>query len=206
MDSQEHLKAITDIRSMMERSSRFISLSGLSGVSAGIFALCGAYAAYIKLNSVNGITRLLDHDAFMDTVIYLLFDASIVLILSIVAGIALTVRNSKKKGVKIWDATTKRLLINLLIPLVVGGLFCVILLYHGLVALIAPATLIFYGLGLINASKYTLNDVRYLGICEIILGLIGSLYIHNGLLFWASGFGYLHIVYGIIMYLKYERN
>ena len=205
MDSQEHLKALTDIRSMMERSSRFISLSGLSGIVAGIFALCGAYMAYTKLHSLNGIYRMLDRETFMEVVIYLLVDATIVLAASITFGVVFTVRNSKKKGVKIWDATAKRLLINLLIPLVTGGFFCLILLYHGLVGFVAPASLIFYGLSLINASKYTLNDIRYLGFCEIILGLVASVYIGYGLYFWAAGFGVLHIVYGAVMYFKYER-
>ena len=203
MDSQEHLKAITDIRTMMERSSRFISLSGLSGVCAGIFALCGAAVAYIKLNSFNGTYERFE---LKNTIIYLLLVASVVLTLSVATGIALTVRNSKKKGVKIWDATIKRLLINLMIPLMAGGFFCLSMLYHGFVGFVAPATLIFYGLTLINASKYTLNDIRYLGICEIILGLMASVYIHNGLLFWAVGFGVLHIIYGTVMYFKYERN
>lgn len=204
-DSKEHLQTITDIRSMMERSSRFISLSGLSGIFAGIFALCGAYAAYIKLNSLNGIYRLLNDSAFMDVVVFLLVDAFVVLLASVAVGIMLTIRSSKKKGIKIWDTTSKRLLINLLIPLITGGLFCLVLLSHGLVGLVAPSSLLFYGLALINASKYTLNDIRYLGICEIALGLIASLYIGYGLLFWAAGFGVLHIVYGAVMYYKYER-
>lgn len=207
MNSQEHLKAITDIRSMMERSSRFISLSGLSGICAGLFALSGATMAYLKLNSFDsGSYRSLERNELMDTIVYLISIAAVVLILSVSTGILLTVRNSKKKGVKIWDATVKRLLINLMIPLITGGLFCLIMLYHGIIGLVAPATLLFYGLALINASKYTLNDVRYLGILEIILGLIASIYIHNGLLFWAIGFGVLHIIYGTVMYFKYERN
>lgn len=205
MDSQEHLKALTDIRSMMERSSRFISLSGLSGIVAGVFALCGAYMAYTKLHSLNGVYRMLDRETFMEVVVFLLVDAAIVLAASITFGVVFTVRNSKKKGVKIWDGTAKRLLINLLIPLVTGGFFCLILLYHGLVGFVAPVSLIFYGLGLINASKYTLNDIRYLGFCEIILGLAASVYIGYGLYFWAAGFGVLHIVYGAVMYFKYER-
>lgn len=205
-NSKEHLQTITDIRSMMERSSRFISLSGLSGIFAGIFAIVGAYVAYIKLNSLNGIYRLLDNSAFIDVAIYLLVDAFFVLVASLTVGVILTIRNSKKKGIKIWDATAKRLLINLLIPLIAGGLFCLVLLYHGLVGLVAPSSLLFYGLALINASKYTLNDIRYLGFCEIALGLIASLYMGYGLFFWAAGFGVLHIVYGAVMYYKYERN
>ena len=128
-----------------------------------------------------------------------------VLVASIVVGLILTWRSAKKNGQTIWDATAKRMLINLMIPLVTGGFFCMILLIHGLIGLVAPVTLIFYGLALINGSKYTLDDIRYLGICEIILGLLASIFIGYGLLFWAIGFGVLHIVYGLLMYNKYER-
>jgi hypothetical protein len=205
-EEKEHLQALSDIRSMMERSSRFISLSGLSGIFAGIFALAGAYIAYLKLNSLNINYRNLEDNSFMDVIFYLMVDAAVVLIASLSVGILLTIRNSKKKGVKTWDNTSKRLLINLFIPLITGGLFCLVLLYHGIIGLVAPTTLIFYGLALINASKYTYNDIRYLGICEIALGLCASLYVGFGLFFWAAGFGLLHIIYGAVMYFKYERN
>lgn len=108
-------------------------------------------------------------------------DAIAVLIASLITGCVLTMRKARKKGQSIWDTSAKRLIINLLIPLVSGGLFCLVLLYHGLVGLVAPATLIFYGLALLNASKYTLDDIRYLGICEIGLGLISSVYVGYGL-------------------------
>ena len=205
-EQKDHLQALSDIRSMMERSSRCISLSGLSGVVSGIFALCGAYAAYIKLFSLAGSYRSLEGESFNDIIIYLLSDAAIVLIASISVGTLLTIRNSKRKGIKIWDSTAKRMLINLAIPLVTGGLFCLILLYHAEIGLVAPATLIFYGLALINASKYTFNDIRYLGMCEIGLGLAAALNMGYGLFFWAAGFGVMHIIYGTVMYFKYERN
>lgn len=212
MDNQtDHLKTLAEIRSMMERSSRFISLSGFSGVFAGIFALAGAAAAYVylKMNiSTPGYYKYaMDESGNPDLGFFTFFlvDALIVLIASIASGSILTIRKAKQKGQPIWDATSKRLLINIMIPLIAGGFFCLILLYHNLVFLVAPATLIFYGLALINASKYTLDDVRYLGVCEIILGLIASIYIGYGLLFWAVGFGLLHIIYGSMMYYKYER-
>ena len=127
------------------------------------------------------------------------------LTLSIGGGIFFTTRKAKKKNLPIWDATAKRLVIHLFIPLAAGGIFCLILLFHRDVHLIAPATLLFYGLGLINASKYTLSDIRYLGFTEIILGLIASIFVGYGLLFWAMGFGVMHIIYGAVMYYKYER-
>lgn len=200
-EEKEHLQAISEMRSMMERSSRFISLSGLSGVFAGVFALVGTYLAHEKLRLF-----FLGEVSYVNIRTYLFMIAALVLVFSVSIGVFLTIRNSKKKGINIWDNTSRRLIINMMIPLITGGLFCLILLYHENVGLIAPATLIFYGLSLINASKYTLNDIRYLGICEIVLGLIASFYIGYGLYFWALGFGILHIVYGTVMYFKYERS
>jgi hypothetical protein len=100
----------------------------------------------------------------------------------------------------------KLTIINLFIPLFVGGVFCMILLSHHLIYLIAPTTLLFYGLALFNAGKYTLKEVRYLGLTEMLLGLFASYYAGYGLLFWALGFGILHIIYGTVMYFKYERS
>ncbi len=205
-EQKEHLQALTDIRSMMERSSRCISLSGLSGVFSGVFALIGAYLAYIKLGSYDFNYRTIGDRDIVELTIYFFEIAGTVLISSLLVGTLLTIRNSKRKGISVWDKSAKRLLINLAIPLVAGGLFCFVLLYHGIIGLVAPATLIFYGLALINASKYTFNDIRYLGLCEIVLGLLASVFIGYGLLFWAVGFGMLHIVYGAVMYFKYEKK
>ena len=205
-EEKEHLQAISDIRSMMERSSRCISLSGLSGVFAGIFALIGAFFAIDKFEMATDNYRMVGGEELKDLTLYFFEIAGAVLLSSLLVGTLLTIRNSKRKGIKVWDSTSKRLLINLAIPLVAGGLFCLVLIFHGIIGLVAPATLIFYGLALINASKYTYNDIRYLGIMEIILGLAGSFYVGYGLLFWAIGFGILHIIYGAVMYFKYERK
>lgn len=210
----EHLENLSEIRSLMERSSRFISLSGLSGVAAGIFAIMGSMAAYWYLGTHVSSEEVRAYYDYAQTATgqpniefytFFITDAMLVLIASLLTGIFLTIRASRKRGHSIWDPTAKRLLINILIPLVTGGVFCLILIYHGLVGLVAPATLVFYGLALINASKYTLDDIRYLGICEITLGLISSMYIGYGLIFWTVGFGLLHIIYGLVMYNKYEK-
>lgn len=215
MDNQnEHLENLSEIRSLMERSSRFISLSGLSGVIAGIFAILGATAAYYYIAThprSSGYYYYYDYiisesgTMNTDALLFFLADALVILTLSLLAGCIFSVRKAKQRGYSVWDATAKRLLINLMIPLISGGLFCLIMLYHGLVAFIAPATLIFYGMALLNASKYTFDDIRYLGICEIGLGLISSMYLGYGLIFWTIGFGILHIIYGMVMYNKYEK-
>lgn len=207
----EQLEALTEIRSLMERSSRFISLSGLSGVFAGVFALIGIGAAYnflnLKIGEPTSFESAIDLDGNLSTEFFSFFfaDAICVLLASLAVGSFLTMRKAKQKDLPIWDSIAKRLLINLMLPLIAGGLFCLILIHHGFITLVAPTMLLFYGMALLNASKYTLNDIRFLGICEMVLGLLAALYINHGLLFWAIGFGILHIIYGTVMYYKYEK-
>ncbi len=205
--TQDPLNTLHEIRDMMEKSSRFISLSGLSGVFAGIFALIGAAAAFVILKADSFVytdyRAALDHDQVL---LFLFLDAIAVLTVSFVVAMWLTMRQARKKGQAIWSKSAQRLTINMLIPLVTGGVFCLAFLYQGYIGIIAPSMLVFYGLALINGSKYTLHDIRYLGICEIVLGLIATFFIGYGLLFWAIGFGILHIIYGIVMYQKYEKN
>lgn len=209
-NNNEDFQALSDIRSLMERSSRFISLSGLSGVFAGFFALlgvwilCWRYSIDLFSTGYYQIAITTDGALNHEFLVFTITVAVGVLMASVLVGVFLTSRKAKEKDQSIWDPTAKRLLINLMIPLITGGLFCLVLMHHRFVGLIAPATLIFYGLALLNASKYTLDDVRYLGIAQIMLGLIASYYIGFGLLFWAVGFGLFHIIYGIIMYKKYE--
>ncbi len=202
-EKTDYLKDISEIRSMMERSSRFISLSGLSGVMAGIYALIGAYVAYQVIQTGVGEGEVYGRSG--QVIRFLLLDAMVVLILAVGTGIWLTTRRAKQQGLKIWDSTARRLVINLLIPLVTGGFFALIMLFKGFTSIVAPSMLIFYGLALINASKYTISDVRYLGFTELVLGLLATLVIGYSLLFWAIGFGVLHIIYGTVMYFKYER-
>ncbi len=190
---------------MMERSSRFISLSGLSGVFAGISAVIGAVYTFYLLDN-NGINYFDNNlKSFSNyLIIELAIIAFIVLLLAFTFGIFFTIRKSKKYNLPIWTNATKNMLLNLAIPLIVGGIFCASLLYHGSFGLIAPATLLFYGLALLNAEKYTFSDIKYLGYCELILGCISLFYLGMGLVFWIVGFGFLHIVYGIIMYKKHK--
>ena len=203
---KDYIKDISDIRAMMENSSRFISLSGLSGVMAGVYALIGAFvASHLIYNSYDFLNINFIERQVRVNQTFLLIDALAVILLTVITGIYFTTKKAKQNNVKTWDESAKKVIINLLIPLVVGGLFVIILYTQGHISLIAPSTLIFYGLGLINASKYTFRDIRYLGMIEVALGLLAATAIGNGLLFWAVGFGLLHIVYGGLMYFKYER-
>lgn len=203
--NRKHQEDLSHIRSMMERSSRFISLSGLSGVFAGLSALIGGLYVY-QLFKINGLDYFDgEHKLYsVDLVSELVIIALIILFFALTFGIYFTIRKSRKYNLPIWTSATKKMLFNLAVPLLVGGVFCLALLYHQIYVLIAPATLLFYGLALINAEKYTFSDIKYLGFCELLLGCISLFFLGYGLVFWIIGFGILHILYGLIVFKKYK--
>jgi len=205
----DSLKDVQDIRRMMERSSRFLSLSGFSGIAAGICALIGAFVAYKLIDGEFGFYANTRGPLIMDPAnleFRLILTAVIVFLAALGTAFWFTWRRSSREGTSLWNITSRKLFWNMAIPITAGGVFILALMMHGWWAVIAPSCLIFYGMALLNASKYTLTDIRYLAYCEIVLGLINMWWIGYGLYFWAVGFGVLHIVYGIVMWYKYERK
>jgi formate/nitrite transporter FocA (FNT family) len=196
---------LTHIRQMMERSSTFISLSGLSGVGAGIVALIGCSSVFYILSQ-----HQIDYfdgkpNYYSDEVIFKMGLIAIVTLLSALAvATYFTVRKSRQLQQPLWTATTRYMLLAMAVPLLSGGILSLLLIYHDLVYLVAPVMLLFYGIALTNAGKYTLKDIFWLGICEIILGLLGVAFVGYGLIFWGIGFGILHIIYGAIIHRKYK--
>jgi hypothetical protein len=204
----QHLDALKDIRRMMQRSSRFISLSGLSGIAAGLCGLAGSCIAYFQIRSYytaydeHGYTSTDFHQLKLNLALV----AASVLLVALLSAFYFTWRRAGQNNLPLWDHTSKLLAINMMIPLVTGGLFILTMLQYNEWRFVAPACLLFYGLALVNGSKYTLSDIRYLGISEIILGLINTQFIEYGLYFWAVGFGILHIIYGFSMWWRHERQ
>jgi len=208
MDNNKYLQDIQDIKQLMNRSSRFLSLSGLSGIMAGIYALISAFIAHRWIIANRNLyfdyeTNSAPSNTYL--IVKLLVLAGITMILAVTTAFVLTYKRARKNKEKIWDTTTKLLLVHFSIPMLAGGILILMLLNQHLVGIVAPMTLIFYGLALISASKYTLDTVKYLGISEVIVGLIAMQFIGYGLYFWAFGFGVLHIIYGAVMHFK-ENN
>jgi len=211
---QEPLEALQDIKQMMNKSSRFISLSGLSGIAAGVCALIGAWVAHQKLvqyefGNSNGYNELDGTYIFKDGHELLAKNLLLIGLITFVAALVLaflfTWLRSRKTDVPIWGFSARRLMINVAVPMIAGGFLVWRLVNFGLFGLVAPACLLFYGLALINASKYTLPEIRYLGYGQLILGILNLWMMGSGIYFWAAGFGVLHILYGIFMWNKYER-
>ena len=197
---EKQIDDIKAIREMMEKSSKFLSLSGLAGIFAGSMAIAGAAFAYFYLLQNPAAT---DFNHWQELII-LVADALIVLTLSIGFAIYFSWRKARKRNQKLFNKPTLKTIYNLALPLMAGGIFSIVCLVRGQAEIVASVTLIFYGLGLINASKYTFEEIHYLGILQVILGLLAAIFPCNGLLFWTLGFGLCHIIYGLILYKKYD--
>ena len=202
MSQEDYLRDISEIKTLMNKSSRFISLSGLSGILAGIYALIGAAFAYWLVSNSGREYLILDGTVFR----LIILDLIIITVLSIGTAIFLTTKKAKKNNEKIWDSLTKRLLTSFIVPLFAGGIYIIIILNNQKYGQTGALMLLFYGLALLNASKYTLGDIKYLGYTQIVLGLISALYPGYGFWFWVIGFGFMHIIYGAIMYFKYDKK
>ncbi len=208
--SEQHLEDLKEIRKMMEKSSRFLSLSGLSGIAAGLVALAGAAIAFFVLGyphrffmSGEGYAGGVQMHA--ETIPALMLDGIVMLIAALGLSFYFTRRRARKNGLSLWDETTRRMLLAIAFPLISGGILCLIMIFQGLIYIVAPLTLVFYGLALIAASQYTVNELKILGISDTVLGLLAGVFPGYGLFFWAAGFGFFHILYGYRMYRKYER-
>ena len=202
---------LAEIRSIMQRSTRFIALSGLSGVATGVIALAGAGVMYYKLVADYNTTDVayafqMAGSQGAELFRFLLLLSLVLIVVALIAAVYFTTRSARRQAQPVWDNSARRLVVNLAIPLLAGGIFCLLLFYHEAISLIMPAMLVFYGMAMLHASKYSRDELRNLGISEVAFGLVAGFWPGNALLFWTIGFGLFPIIYGIMMYNRYERN
>ena len=205
---------ISSIKEMMEKSSKFSSLSGISIFFTGLFAIIGAVVIYFDvsftfINQEISYSQLINkngnpNDLFLKVKL-LIYIASIILFLSLLVLYLSAKSKAKKEEVNLFTPSFGRTLISLFIPVLSGGVFSLFLIHHGLYGLVAPATLIFYGLGLINASNHSYDELEKLGYLELFLGISASYFMGTGLIFWVVGFGFGHVFFGGYLHYKYDK-
>ncbi len=196
----ESLQELKHIKMMMERSSKFLSLSGLSGISAGLCALAGGWLGARIID--NSTKPGADHPELYNN---LLLVGGITFLAALLTAIFFTWLRSRSSGLPLWGPTTYRVIWSLALPILTGGLVILRCGQLGYYDILIPASLIFYGIALISAAKHTLGEVRILGYAELVLGSLALWLTNYSIYIWLTGFGVLHIIYGCIMWWKYER-
>ena len=207
--SEQPLEDIRVIRKLMEESSRFLSLSGLSGIIAGVVGLAGAWIAHLVIKANNPYTDwylrpLAGGEAGNGTVLELFGAMAIVLLVAFSAAVVFSSRKAKKSGVNAWTPVTRRMLVSLLVPLAAGGLFVLFTVKTVPANVTAASTLIFYGVAMMSVGKFTFGEIHWLGALEVVTGLVCILLPQWTIIIWAAGFGVIHICYGLFMHLRYK--
>lgn len=200
-ENEKYLTELHEIRKLMESSSRFLTLSGLSGVLVGIIALAAAYLASLLISG-NSNREIFSGQAVSQLILL----GAVTLLISLATILILTRQRASRAGKKFWNPASRLILVNLSVPLVSGGILILVFIFREYFDLIASACLLFYGLALVNAAKFTHHEIFFLGILQVLLGLAAAIFPALGLLLWALGFGVLHLIYGTLMYFRYERN
>ncbi len=205
---------LASIRNMMEKSSKFSNLSGLSVFFTGLLTLIAASIIYFDIGfSYSDVeisySQLVNNEGSKENldqkIKLLMVIASVILIISLVILYLTASSKTKKEGIKLFNPTFQRTIKSLIVPLLSGGAFSFFLIHHQMYGLVAPATLIFYGLGLIAASRNSYEELEILGYLELVLGILASYFMGAGLLFWVIGFGLGHILFGGYLHFKYDK-
>ena len=215
MEPSQPEKDISLIKNLMEKSSKFSNLSGYAIATTGLLALLGAVFVYFDLGiSISEkyisyaelINQTGNANSIYTKIKLLVIIASLILLTSLLILYVTAKLKSERHDINLFNSSFSRALKSLFIPVLSGGIFCGFLILHKMYGLVAPATLIFYGLGLISASKYSYNELELLGYLELLLGTIASYYMGSGLLFWMIGFGIGHIILGVFIHYKYDKK
>ncbi len=190
----------------MQQNSTSFSSSGWSGILLGIYGLLAVYMVYTMTNSYGD-----GFEGFAALPIVLLEIGIIVLtvITILISLITLRIRakrRSKKNNRKLWSPFSKKLRFHTLIPLLFFIIVLVIIANKGYYSSITPLLLFLYGIFLLNLSRFSSGNLKYLSIAEIILAVVAYFIYDKEILFLGLGFGIFHIFYGLFTFGKNKKT
>lgn len=202
MNNKNYLEDISQIKNLMAESSKFLVFTtGLSGFFSGLFAILGMIYIYVLADGdVNDIEQLTVN--YRSTVAVVLI---IILALSTLVTVIFTRRNAKSQGQNPWNPIAKKMVFNFYTVGVLGAVYLLILFFQEKYDTIVELMLVFYGMALLNGSKYTFDQVKLLAYIQIALGLACSFFDSYDFWFWVAGFGLVNLIYGGIMYFGYGK-
>ena len=125
-------------------------------------------------------------------------------VLACVIGVAAATHKSHKAGTPLLSGPGRKFLLGFAPPLLAGALLTLVLFRAGFMALLPGIWLLLYGTGILCAGAASVRVVPLMGICFMAIGavaLFAPAAWGNTLL--AAGFGGLHILFGILISVKY---
>lgn len=199
-------KTLEEIKEMMSQSSKFISLSGLSGIVIGLLTILSVYifSTQYQINPLDGEAQALS--SLTENELLRLYNASVVLLIfSLIITFLMSKHKAKKEGKDIWGPASRQLISSMALPFSFGFLFCSILFFKA-PDMVLPLSLLVYGFSLFSGSRNTLNSIKTFGIIQMSLSVICLLFSGYSILIWTLGFGLSHAIYGAFMHINQSKN
>lgn len=175
------------IRRTMEHATAFTAVPGWGGVAMGATALVAA--------------ALADRSATPSEWLAPWLVASVVALL--IGGWAMAMK-ARRAGTTVFSYSGRRFVLSFLPPLAVGALLTAALAQAGQHQALPGTWLLLYGTGVVTGGAFSIRVVPIMGICFALLGVValfGQPSWGNALM--ATGFGGLHIVFGLLIARRY---
>lgn len=199
MDKESALKDLYEINSIIDRSKRYTSISGVSIGIAGVFAIIGLFMANGVLKGEFGNFTTSQRE------LVCMYIFGLVLVLSLLVMFILSSFKSVKSGEKIWNDKALKCLYSFFYPIATGGILSFLSYQNQQSDVVLSIQLIFYGLACIAGSPFSFKEFKWLGIGCLILGITSVVFPYYNLIFWGIGFGLFNIGYGLYIHFKYEK-
>jgi len=190
----------------MERHSSFFSLSGFTGILIGIV---GCIAIFLVDTMTHGYG--INFDGFSQLpILFLEIGIMVIGILTIVLSLFILWKRGRNKAKKnkqgLWNAFAKKQRINLLLLLLVFLVILILIGSKGYYRLITPLLLSFYGLLLLNLSRFQSKSLLFLGLATLILGIVSYVSYTDKIFLLALGVGIFPIIYGLLTFNKSKKQ
>jgi len=213
MDTEKAAAELKVIRQLMERPVRYSSMSGLSGILAGCVTLAGLATD----------TLVCEHWGLGSTTMWINLGVWAGVFLAALAGtLGLTRIRELRQGMPLWSPIKRKILMTILPPFVAGAGLTAAIVYRWYTprgpnewGLIAPVWMLFYGVACWQVGEFSIRELRYMGAAFVLAGLLSAAFCQSSVpaLSLAEGtapyltlgvtFGGFHIVYGVIVRIRY---
>jgi hypothetical protein len=175
------------IRQTMERAGSFTAVSGWGQVVVGVIGFLAALLA-LRPSSAESVVRTWIAAAIVSAT---------------VAGLSMALK-ARRAGVPLLSGPGRKFALGFVPPLASGVLLTGALYREGLLTWLPPVWLLLFGAGVVAGGAFSVKAVPVMGFCFMLLGacaLAAPPAWGNYLM--AAGFGGLHLVFGIIIAVKY---
>jgi hypothetical protein len=194
-EARENLRVI---RQTMERSTKYSTLSGLSGVLIGLAAIAGVLATNWLTGDAPPGASVYRHPSALALVWVS------VLVMAVAIDFACNKRRAARVGKHVVSPLGAHIVLAALPAFLAGGVLTLFFYQHALLYYVWGVWMLSYGLAISAVGLFSVKPVLALGAAFVLAGAVTLLLpLPYHLYMMALTFGGFHIGYGVVMARKH---